>query len=185
MKDDLATCPAHRFRTRRFTLRSAREQSQTGSNANEREEYENLEDAGLTLQPTDIAGDLLDVGRSDSVDLRHIAELPTVGFDAGGGGALKRRVSVMVGLINLMNERRTLLCPNALRTMAGRTMSLKFGFSRLQFHRNRGSPHGRVWLRRVTGDDGKHPRESQQGQVQHGRPRSHCGSPCPRAGLVK
>ena len=26
----------------------------------------NLEDAGLTLQPADIAGDLLDVGRSDS-----------------------------------------------------------------------------------------------------------------------
>ena len=63
-----------------------------------------------------------------------------VGFDAGGGGTLKRRVPVMVGLINLMNERRTLLCPSALRTMAGRTMSLKFGFSRLQFHRNRGSP---------------------------------------------
>ena len=137
----------------------------------------NLEDAGLTLQPADIAGDLLDVGRSDSVDLRHIAELPMVGFDAGGGGTLKRRVPVMVGLINFMNERRTLLCPSALWTMAGRTMSLKSGFSRLQFHRNRCSPHGGFWLRRVTCDDGKHPRESQQGQVQHGRPRSHCGSP--------
>ena len=106
----------------------------------------NLEDAGLMLQPADIAGDLLDVGRSDSVDLRHIAELPMVGFDAGGGGTLKRRVPVMVGLINFMNERRTLLCPSALWTMAGRTMSLKSGFSRLQFHRNRCSPHGGFWL---------------------------------------
>ena len=107
----------------------------------------NLEDAGLTLQPADIAGDLLDVGRSDSVDLRHIAELPMVGFDAGGGGTLKRRVSVMVGLINLMNERRTLLCPSALWTMAGRTIRVKFGFSRLQFRWNRGSSDGGFGLR--------------------------------------
>lgn len=113
--------------------------SRTKSNP---KELRTLEDAGLALQPADIASDLLDVGRSDTVDLRHIAELPMVGFDSEGGGALKRRVPVMVGFINLMNERRALLRPGALWTMAGETMGMKFGFSRLKLHRDRGSSDG-------------------------------------------
>ena len=80
------------FGTRRFTLRSDREQCQTEARMRTRD-VSNLEDAGLTLQPADIAGDLLDVGRSDSVDLRHIAELPMVGFDAEFAAARRKAAS--------------------------------------------------------------------------------------------
>ena len=150
----------------------------------------NLKDAGLTLKPANIPDDLLDVGRSDPVDLRHIAELPMVGFDAEGGGALKRRVPVMIGLIDLVNERRTLLCARCLRTMAGRAMGVELGLAGLQFRRNRGSAGGGFWLRGVARSDRNRPskpRTSSAWKASH-RERdlvSNCCSPCrPRAGSV-
>ena len=91
----------------------------------------------------------------------------------------------MVGLINLMNERRALLRPGGLWTMAGGAMSVELSLASLQFRRNGGSPDGGFWLGRVAGDDGKHPRKSQHGQVQHGRPRSSTRLLlAPRAGSV-
>ena len=62
-----------------------------------------LKDTGLLLLPTDISNDLIDVGCSHRVNLRHIAELPMMGSDAVGRRTLERRITVMIGLIDLMD----------------------------------------------------------------------------------
>ena len=67
-----------------------------------------LENTGLTLQPTDIFNDLIDVLRHYTFNLRHISKVPVVGTDAGRSGTLERNICVMVRLINLMNQGRAL-----------------------------------------------------------------------------
>jgi hypothetical protein len=62
-----------------------------------------LLNAGLALQPPDILHDLIDICRSDGVDLRHVAELPVVRIDAVGGSPLEGLVSVMVRFVDLMH----------------------------------------------------------------------------------
>ena len=62
-----------------------------------------LKNTGLPLLPADISNNLVDVGCSHRVNLRHIAELPVMGFDADGRRTLERRITVVIGLIDLMD----------------------------------------------------------------------------------
>ena len=62
-----------------------------------------LLDACLALQPPDILHDLIDILRSDGVDLRHVAELPMVRPDAVGRRQLECLIPVMVRLVDLMH----------------------------------------------------------------------------------
>ena len=57
----------------------------------------------LALQPTHIPHDLIDILRSDGVDLRHVAELPMVRPDAIGRRQLECLIPVMVRLVDLMH----------------------------------------------------------------------------------
>jgi len=62
-----------------------------------------LLDACLALQPPDILHDLIDICRSDGVDLWHVAKLPMVRLDAVGRSPLEGLISVMVRLVDLMH----------------------------------------------------------------------------------
>ena len=78
-----------------------------------------LENTGLPLLPTDISNNLVDVRSAHRVYLRHIAELPMMGFDSDSRSALKRRIAVVIGLIDLMDQGRALLCASTPGAMAG------------------------------------------------------------------
>ena len=78
-----------------------------------------LENSGLLLEPADVFHDLLDVIRFHGVDLRHIAELPMVRFDAVGGGAQESDIAVVIRLIDFVHERRTLLSSDASCAVTG------------------------------------------------------------------
>jgi len=109
--------------------------------------------------------DLLDVPRRHSFDFRHVAEFPMVGSDAEFRSAQKRRVAVMIRLINLMDERGTLLSAGRLRAMTGGAVSVELGFTRLEFRRNRSAADSGLGLGRVTcGHCRKGDREGQRGQ---------------------
>ena len=90
-----------------------------------------LGDAGLPLKPANVAGDLLDVRRRDPLDLRHVTELPVMGFDAEFRSAQKGGVAVMIGLINLVDQRRALLGAGGLCTVAGGAMGVELRLARL------------------------------------------------------
>lgn len=96
-----------------------------------------LEDSGLFLEPADVFHDLLNVIRLHGVDLRHVAELPMVRFDAVGGGAQEGRIAMVIGLIDFMHERRTLLGSDASRAVTGRAIGGELLFSVAQLYRSR------------------------------------------------
>ena len=62
-----------------------------------------LLNACLALQPPHILHDLIDVLRSDGVDLRHVAEFPMVCLDTVGRSILEGLIPVMVRLVDLMH----------------------------------------------------------------------------------
>jgi hypothetical protein len=62
-----------------------------------------LLNARLALQPPHILHDLIDILRSDAVDLRHVAEFPMVRLDAVGCRQLEGLIPVMVRLVDLMH----------------------------------------------------------------------------------
>ena len=62
-----------------------------------------LLDAGLALLPPDILHDLINIRRSDGVDLRHVAEFPVVRLDAVGGRPFEGFIPVMVRFVDLMH----------------------------------------------------------------------------------
>src|SRR5215467_252038 len=123
------------LQTRRFTLRSGQEQSQTGpattvsgvsSQIGGGEKLRrDLENTGLPLLPTDVSNDLVDVGGIHRVNLRHIAELPMMGFHSDRCRALERCIAVVIGLVDLMDQWRALLCALTLWTMTGRTIRVE------------------------------------------------------------
>ena len=78
-----------------------------------------LENTGLPLLPTDVSNNVVDIGGTHRVNLRHIAELPMMGLDSGSRSALERGIAVVIRLIDLMDQGRALLCAPTLRTMAG------------------------------------------------------------------
>ena len=61
-----------------------------------------LLNAGLALLPPHILHDLINICRSDGVNLRHVAEFPVVRLDAVGGRPFEGLIPVMVWLIDLM-----------------------------------------------------------------------------------
>src|SRR5215831_7647464 len=65
-----------------------------------------LENTGLPLLPTDVSNDLVDVGGIHRVNLRHIAELPMMGFHSNRCRALERCIAVVIGLVDLMDQGR-------------------------------------------------------------------------------
>jgi hypothetical protein len=62
-----------------------------------------LVDTSLPLLPADILDNLVDIGSCYRVYLRHIAELPMMGFDSEGRRALERHITVVIGFIDLVN----------------------------------------------------------------------------------
>ena len=62
-----------------------------------------LLNACLALLPPDILHDLINICRSDGVDLRHVAEFPVVRLDAVGRRPFESLIPVMVWLVNFMH----------------------------------------------------------------------------------
>jgi len=88
-----------------------------------------------------------------------------VGSDTEFRSAQKSRVAVMIGLVNLMDERGTLLSAGRLRAVAGGAVGVELGLARLEFRGNRFAADSGLRLRRVTGGHcGKGDRECQRGQ---------------------
>jgi hypothetical protein len=56
----------------------------------------------LALLPPHILHNLIDICRSDGVDLRHVAEFPMVRLDAVGGRPFEGFIPVMVRFVYLM-----------------------------------------------------------------------------------
>jgi len=75
--------------------------------------YDGLKNPGLLLEPADVFYDLFDVIRFHGVNLRHVAELPMVRLDAVGRSSLEGRVAMVIGLIDFVHKRRTLLGADA------------------------------------------------------------------------
>jgi hypothetical protein len=91
-----------------------------------------LLNACLALQPPHILHDLIDICRSDGVDFRHVAELPMVRLDTDGCSSLKGLISVMVRLIDLMHQRRSMVSSRCVFPMTGQTVCVEAGFARLE-----------------------------------------------------
>jgi hypothetical protein len=62
-----------------------------------------LLNACLALQPPHILHDLINICRSDGVDLRHVAEFPMVCFNAVGRSPLEGLIPVVVRFIDFMH----------------------------------------------------------------------------------
>ena len=100
-----------------------------------------LLNACLALQPPDILHNLIDICRSDGVDFRHIAKLPMVRLDTVGCRPLEGLVSVMVRLVDLMHQRRSVVGAHRLFPMTGCTVRVERGFARLELGRH-SAAHG-------------------------------------------
>ena len=99
------------------------------------EEKAGLLNTCLTLEPAYILHDLIDIPGGHAFDLGHIAELPMVCLDAVGCSPLEGLIAVMVGLVDLMHERRPVVCSCRLFSMTGRTVRVECGFARLELSR--------------------------------------------------
>jgi len=118
-----------------------------------REEREYLLNARLALQPPHIFHDLIDIPRSDAFDLRHVAELPMVCPNAVGRSQLEGLIPVMVRLVDLIYERRSVVGSHRLFPMTGRTARVEYGFARLEFGRHRATSSRWLGLRGIAGDE--------------------------------
>lgn len=108
---------------------------------------ESLKNPGLFLEPADVFHDLIDVVGRHPFDLRHVAELPVVRSDAVGRGILEGRITVMIGLVNLMDERGALTGSHRAGTMTARTIGGELLFAVSIFRRSRSC---RARLRRIA-----------------------------------
>lgn len=120
------------------------------------------ENTGLTLQPSDIFDYFVYVIRRNSIDLGHVAEIPMVSANSIEGRSLKGHVGMMVRLIDLMDQRRTLGGSNRARAVTSRAMSGKFRLPELKLgwslaRRRRGGIFVRLGL---AGDANRHDREA-------------------------
>lgn len=96
-----------------------------------------LHDARLALEPADILDDLLHIVGADPFDFGHVAELPMVGADAVGRCPLESHIAVMIGLVDLVHQRRPLGGPHATIPMAASAVGLELGFAFTELRRNR------------------------------------------------
>ena len=92
-----------------------------------------LLDPSLPLEPPHVNGNLGDIVRGDTLDLRHIAEFPVVGADAPARCKLERGISVMTRFVNLVHERRTLRRADRPLAMAAGTIGVELGLPLLEF----------------------------------------------------
>ena len=109
--------------------------------------------ARLALQPPDILHDLIDIPRGNAFDLRHVAEFPMVRFNAVGRSQLEGLIPVMVRLVDLIYERRSVVGSHRLFAMTGRTVRVECGFAHLELGRHRTAPDRLFWLRGVAGHE--------------------------------
>lgn len=112
-----------------------------------------LEDTGLLLKPANILSDLIDVCRRHAGDTGHVSEFPVVGFHTVGCRALESRVTVMVGLINFVDQGRSLAGTGSLRPVTGGAIGVELGFSGLQFDRDGAAADRRLRLRGIAGSE--------------------------------
>src|SRR5262249_24758722 len=109
-------------------------------------EEDDLLNSCLALKPAHILHDLINIRRSHAFDLRHVAELPMMRCDAIGRSSLEGRIHVMVRLIDLMHQWRSVVGSSRLFPMTGCTGCIKSGFARLKFYRHRAAPDRLYWL---------------------------------------
>lgn len=113
-------------------------------------------DAGLALEPPDIPYDLIDVISRRALDLRHVAKFPMVRLDAVGRGPLKGRIAMMVRLIDLMHQRRSLVGPRRLLPMAGYAIGGELCLTDLEFHWYRSPSNRLLGLGGIAGHEKAH-----------------------------
>src|SRR5262249_39671256 len=63
----------------------------------------------LLLEPANVPHNLINVLGGHTLDLRHIAELPMVCTNAVRSRHLKRRIAVMVRLVDFVDQRRAVI----------------------------------------------------------------------------
>jgi len=98
---------------------------------------EELLDASLALEPPDILHDLIDVLRGDAFDFRHVAKFPMVRLDSVGRSPLEGGIAMMVRLVDLMHQRRSVVGSCRLASVAGSAVGVEFRFTRLELGRRR------------------------------------------------
>ena len=94
-----------------------------------------LENPSLFLKPANVFHNPFDIVRRDLLNFRHIAELPMMRSDAVSGGILEGRVAVMIGLINLVDERRPLFGPDTTNSVTRGTIGHEPLLPTLEFSR--------------------------------------------------
>jgi hypothetical protein len=111
-----------------------------------------LLNAGLALLPPHILHDLINIRRSNSIDLRHVAEFPVVRLDAIGCRPFEGLIPVMVRFVDLMHQWWSMVGSRRLLSVAGRTVCVEHGFARLEFSRHRAACDCRLGgLRGIAG----------------------------------
>src|SRR5881409_1294965 len=88
-----------------------------------------LEDAGLLLKPPDVCDDLGEIVPGDIWDLRHVAELPVMGAHPHLRCAIEGAIRVMVGFVDLVEERRTDGGPLGADAVARRATAVEEGLA--------------------------------------------------------
>ncbi|MCG3778355.1 MAG: hypothetical protein JW388_1073 [Nitrospira sp.] len=111
---------------------------------------EGLVNASLALEPPDISDDLIDFVRSDAIDLGHVAKIPMVRLHSIRHSPLERGIAMMVRLVNLMHQRRSMVGSCRLASVAGHAVGIKFPFASLKLGRNRTAPNRWLGLRRIA-----------------------------------
>lgn len=114
------------------------------------EEMEELLDASLALEPSNILHDLIDVLGSDAIDLWHIAKFPMVRLDAVGRSPLEGGIAMVVRLIDLMDQWRSVVGARRLLPVAGSTVSIECGFAYLELSRHRTASSRWLGLRGIA-----------------------------------
>lgn len=116
----------------------------------------NLLNTGLALEPPDILHNLIDVISRRALDLRHVAKFPMVRLDAVGRSPLKRGIAMMVRLIDLMHQRRSMVGPRRLFPMTGCAVGGELRLTDLEFHWYRGPSNRLLGLRGIAGYEKAH-----------------------------
>jgi len=97
--------------------------------------------AGPLLEPANVPHNLINILGGHTLDLRHIAELPMVRTNAVGSRHLKRRIAVMVRLVDFVDQRRAVIGSGSSLAMTYRAMSVELGFTRLKLRGNGSFAH--------------------------------------------
>jgi hypothetical protein len=84
-----------------------------------------LENPGLLLQPPDVGDDLSKILPAHAGDLRHVSKFPMVRSHAELRGTVKGGVRMMIGLVYLIEKRRTLRRTACARPMTTGTMGIE------------------------------------------------------------